>query len=93
MTTYTVRPAKNQLFCQPDEAEVKTAGGILLTANTAEAPKTAKVINVGSSVSGFAPDDTIVYKDYAATDIKLNGDDFFLISESDVLGAVIETNE
>ncbi len=91
--TYTVRPAKNQLFCQPDEAETKTASGFLLTSSATEAPKTAKVINVGTGVTGFTANDTIVYKDYSATDIKLNGGDFFLINEQDVLGAVVETNE
>lgn len=87
----TIRPAKNQLFCQPDEAEKKTASGILLTDQAAEAPKTAKVINVGEDVRYFGRDDTIVYKSYSTTDIKLNGKDFFLIAEDDVLGTVVET--
>lgn len=86
----TIRPAKNQLFCQPDEADKKTTSGILLTDNTAEAPKTAKVINTGESVTEFQSKDTIVYKPYSTTDIKLDGKDYFLIAEDDVLGAVIE---
>lgn len=86
----TIRPAKNQLFCQPDEAEKKTASGLLLTDNAAEAPKTARVINVGEEVQYFRRDDTIVYKSYATTDIKLDNTDFFLIAEDDVLGTVIE---
>lgn len=91
--TYTVKPAKNQLFCKHDEAEAKTASGILLPSTATEAPKTATVINVGEDVLDFKPHDTIIYKDYTATEIKLNNDDFFLISVDDVLGTVIEANE
>ena len=87
----TIRPAKNQLFCQPDEAEKKTASGLLLTDNAAEAPKTAKVINVGDGVQYFSSKDTIVYKSYSTTDVKLDGKDYFLIAEDDVLGTVVET--
>lgn len=89
--THTIRPAKNQLFCQPDEAERATASGILLTTQAAEAPRTAKIINVGLNVSQFESKQTIVYKSYSTTDIKLDGQDFFLIAEDDVLGTVVET--
>lgn len=91
-TTYTVKPASQQLFCQPDEAETTTSSGILLTAKAADKPKTAKVINVGSKVTEFSQADTIIYKTYATTDIKLNGEEFFLIDEQDVLGRLVEVD-
>lgn len=88
----TVKPSKNQLFCKPDEAQTKTASGILLEQKAAERPKTAKVINTGSGVGGFEANDTIIYKPYSISEVKLNGDDFFLVAEEDVLGTVIESN-
>lgn len=88
---HTVKPAPTQLFCKPDEAEQQTKSGILLSA-ALDKPKTAKVINIGDTVSGFHPKDTIVYKSYATTELKLNGDDYFLISQDDVLGTVVEVD-
>ena len=82
----TIKPAPKQLFCKPEEAVTKTASGILLDQKAAEKPRTAEVINVGDKVTAFSPHDKIVYKPYSTTDIKLNGEDFFLVPEDDVLG-------
>lgn len=89
----TIKPAKNQLFCKPDEAETKTVSGIILTEKATDKPKTAKVINVGDEVTQFKAHDTIVYKTYSTTDIKLDKADYFLIAEDDVLGTVVDTEE
>lgn len=88
----TVKPASNQLFCKPSEAEKVTKSGFLLSDDAAERPKTAEVINVGSNISEYKKHDTVVYKPYAISEIKLNGDNFFLISEDDVLGTVVEVD-
>lgn len=86
----TIKPAKNQLFCKPDDAELKI-GSIYVGEKSVAKPRTAKVINTGDAVVHFKANDTIIYKTYSTTDIKLNGVDFFLVSEEDVLGTVIET--
>jgi chaperonin GroES len=92
-TLKTVAPAPNQLFCKPDTAETKTETGLWLTESAAEKPRTAEVINVGEGVTGYQQKDTIVYKLYSATEIKLNNEDYFLISEEDVLGTLVEVKE
>lgn len=86
----TVKPASKQLFCKPDEAETTTKSGIILAQSTAEKPRTAQVINIGKEVIGFKSKETIIYKAYASTEIKLNGEEYFLISEEDVLGTVVD---
>ena len=87
----TIKPASKQLFCQPDEAEdKKTATGIFIAKQMQEKPQTATVINVGADVKGYAQKDKIVYKPYATTEIKLDGSEFFLIAEEDVLGTLVE---
>ena len=88
----TIRPAKNQLFCKQHDAEQKTASGLLLTGSATEAPKIAEVVNVGRDVTQFSQHDNIVYKSYSTTDIKLDGNDYFLIAEDDVLGTVVATD-
>jgi chaperonin GroES len=84
----TIAPAPQQLFCKPDEAETTTKSGFIL--QVTEKPRTAEVINVGNRVSNYKQKDTIVYKSYASSEIKLDGEDYFLISEEDVLGVVVE---
>lgn len=87
----TIKPASKQLFCKSKDAITKARSGILLTAEAAEKPQMAHVINVGSDVKDYVPEDTIIYKPYATTEIKLEGKTYFLVAEEDVLGSVIET--
>lgn len=89
----TIKPASEFLLCQPDEEQKVTASGILLSEKASEKPKTAKVINIGDSVTRFHSGDRIVYKSYSTSDIKLNNDDFFLVEERDVLGTVLEVED
>lgn len=87
----TIKPASKQLFCKPEEAVTKTSSGFFIPDKAAEKPKVAEVINVGSSVVEFKPKDRVIYKSYSTNDIKLDGQDYFLISEEDLLGTVVET--
>lgn len=89
----TIKPSAHQLFVKPDEKETKTASGLYMTEASAEKPSTAVVINVGSEVQGFEPDDKVVYKSYASTEIKLNGDEYMLLADEDVLGVIVDTGE
>lgn len=87
----TIQPASKQIFAKPTEAEKTTKSGFILSENAVDKPRTAEVINVGSEVKWLKAKDTIVYKMYTTTDIKLNNEDFMLIDEVDVLGVVVET--
>ncbi len=86
----TISPAKNQLFCKPEDTVKKTSSGILLADQAAEKPLIAEVINVGNNVTDYASKDKIVYKSYTTNDIKLDGAEYFLIDVDDVLGKVVE---
>lgn len=86
----TIKPAGIQVFCKPDEAETKTQAGIFIPATTAEKPKTATVLAVGPDVKGFKKNDRVIYRSYATTEFKLDGDDYFLVEEQDVLGEIVE---
>jgi len=87
----TIRPARKQLFCKPDEAETVTKAGIIIAETAAERPKTAVVINVGSEVKDYTSDQRILYKSYTTNEVKLDGQEFFLVHEDDILGEVVET--
>lgn len=86
----TIKPASNQLFCKPDKAETVTKSGFILAESAVDAPKTAEVINVGSGVKQFVQKDRVIYKAYSTTDITLEGVEYFLVSEDDILGVITE---
>lgn len=85
----TIKPSANQLFCKPDEVEEKTVSGLYIDKRTVDKPKTATVINVGSSVKEYSSNDKIVYKPYTTTEIKLNNEDFIIVAEEDILGKIV----
>ena len=89
-TMQTIAPAPRTLFCKPDEAKNETHSGILL-ATQAEKPKTATVINVGEGVT-YQRDDIIIYKPYATTEVKLDGQEYILVSEEDIIGKLVEND-
>lgn len=89
----TIKPANQQLFCKKQEAVTQTKSGFLLTEKNAEKPQLADVINVGDDVKSFKSKDVVVYKPYATVDVKLEGEEYFLIHQDDVLGSVVNVKE
>lgn len=87
----TIEPAKAHLFCKPDEAITKSKSGILLGEATASRPNMATVINSNSEL--YKRDDKVLYKSYTANETKVNGDEYIILNELDVLGTVVEVSE
>jgi chaperonin GroES len=84
----SIKPSKNNLFCKKQEQSEITTAGIIVPESMLEETQFAEVVTVGDKVSEHKPGDTIVYKEYTTTDIKLNDVDYFLINQEDVLGTV-----
>lgn len=93
-----VRPLGNRVLVQRLEAEDKTKGGIVLPETAKEKPKEGKVISAGKGK--IADDgkliplsvkegDKILFQSYAGTDIKIEGEEYMILSEDDIL-AIIE---
>ncbi|MCI0651786.1 MAG: co-chaperone GroES [Planctomycetes bacterium] len=99
MSTKTkLRPLSDKIVVQRLKAEEKTKGGIVLPDTAKEKPKEGRVISIGEgkllkdgSRAKFQvkKNDHIIFSSYAGTEIKVDGDDFLIMSEDDVL-AVIE---
>lgn len=83
-----LQPLADWIVAEPAEAVTKTASGLYLPENAAEKPKTAKVIKVGPKVKDVKAGDQIVYKSYSTTDLELEGTDYILVKEEDVLATV-----
>ena len=65
----------------------KTKSGILL-GEAKEKPAYAVVESVGPEVSGIKKGDKIVYKEYSTTEIKVDGKDYIILKEEDVLATL-----
>ena len=93
-----VVPLYDRLLVKRVEAEEKSKGGIILPDSAKEKPKEGKVISVGNGKINDKGErvaltvkegDKILFSAYAGTEIKVDGEDFLIMREEDVL-AVIE---
>jgi len=96
-TKINLRPLGDRLILQRAEAEAKTAGGILLPESAKDKPKEGRVIAVGE---GRVDDhgktvpmhvkvgDRVLFSSYAGTEVKYEGEEYLIMSESDVLAIV-----
>ena len=93
-----VRPLNDKVLIERAKADEKTKGGIILPEASKEKPKEGKIVAVGQgrlSDSGerisfqVKAGDRVLFKSYAGTDVKLDGKEYILMSEEEIL-AVIE---
>lgn len=94
----TIKPLADRVVIKLVEAEEKTKSGIILTATAQEKPQIAEVVAVGPGKTGddgvIVPvalnvGDRVIAAKYAGTEVKLDGVEYTIIAEKDVL-AVIE---
>lgn len=83
-----LQPLGEYIVAQAEEAATKTASGLFLPDNAQEKPKTAKVVAVGPSAKQLKVGDRIVYKSYTPTEVKIEGENYILVKEEDVLATV-----
>lgn len=93
-----VRPLGDRLLVQRLEAEEKTKGGIVIPDTAKEKPKEGKVISVGKGritdegktiPLSVKEGDKILFSSYAGSEIKIEGEEYLILKEEDVL-AIIE---
>jgi chaperonin GroES len=93
-----VKPLEDRVLVKQSEAEEKTAGGIVLPDTAKEKPQRGKVIAVGAgkildsgerAPVGVRKGDEVYYAKYSGTEIKIDGENYVILRESDIL-AVIE---
>ena len=96
-TKKTLKPLSDKVIVQKLEPEEKTSGRILLPDNTKEKPQEGKVIAVGpGSVDDKGqrkPMDVkegehVLFAKYSGTEIKLDGQEYLILSERDILAIV-----
>jgi chaperonin GroES len=83
-----LQPLAEWVVAEQEEATTRTASGIYLPEKAAEKPKTAKVLKVGSQVKEIKAGDRIVYKSYSTTEVSVDGSDYILVKEEDIIATV-----
>ena len=92
-----IRPLNDRILVKRLEQEEKTAGGIIIPDSAKEKPAEGKVIAVGNGKLNdngqrVAPavnaGDRVLFSKYGGTEVKLDGEDFLIMREDDILGIV-----
>ncbi len=83
-----IKPLSEYVVAQVEKQPTKTASGIYLPESSKEKSDVAVVRGVGGKVKELHTGDHIVYKSYSATSVKVNGEEYLLIKDEDVLATV-----
>ena len=91
-----IRPLGDRVVIKNVEAEENTKGGLLLTNASKEKPQMAEVLAVGPGgnvdgkeiVMNVEVGQKVIYSKYAGTEVKLEGEEYILVRQSDILAIV-----
>lgn len=92
-----VRPLQDRIIVQRIDDEETTVGGIIIPDTAKEKPQQGKVIAVGKGKvldngTRIEPDvktgDKVLFGKYAGTEVKLDGEEYLIMREDDILGVL-----
>jgi chaperonin GroES len=92
-----IRPLNDRILVKRLEEEAKTAGGIIIPDSAKEKPAEGEVIAIGPGklndhgervAMDVKPGDRVLFSKYGGTDIKIEGQDYLIMREDDILGVV-----
>lgn len=91
-----IRPLFDKVVVRLCEAEETTSSGIILTASAKEKPQVAEVIAVGPGgmvegkevVMTVKVGDKVITSKYSGTEVKLDGEEYIIVRQSDILAVV-----
>jgi chaperonin GroES len=94
------RPLHDRVVVRRVESEEKTAGGIIIPDTAKEKPQEGEVVAVGAGArdeSGklvpldVKAGDRILFGKWSGTEVKIDGQDYLIMKESDVMGIIEAT--
>ena len=92
-----IRPLHDRVIVQSIEEEAKTKGGIIIPDTAKEKPQEGKVIAVGpgkilengtKTTLDVKVGDKILFGKYSGSEIKIDGEEFIMMREDDILGVI-----
>ena len=92
-----IRPLNDRILVKRLEEEQTTAGGIIIPDSAKEKPAEGEIIAVGPgklsekgerTAMDVKPGDIVLFSKYGGTDVKIEGEDYLIMREDDILGVV-----
>lgn len=94
-----IKPLGDRIVVERLDEETKTAGGIIIPDNAKEKPKQGKVLAVGPGAKDengkrtpvdVKVGDVILFTQWAGNEVKIDGVEYLVMKESDVIGVIEE---
>ena len=92
-----IRPLNDRILVKRLEGEERTAGGIIIPDSAKEKPAEGEVVAVGPGklndagervAMDVAVGDRVLFSKYDGSEVKLDGEDFLIMREDDILGVI-----
>ena len=87
-----IQPLADRVLVEPMAAEEKTASGIYIPETAKEKPQKGKVVAVGPGKKDepltVKTGDTVLYGKYSGSELKLDGNDYLMMREDDILAII-----
>ena len=92
MSKLKIQPLGDRVLVKPADAETKTAGGIIIPDSAKEKPQRGTVVAVGPGKKDepitVKVGDLVLYGKYAGTEISIEGKDYLIMRESDIVAII-----
>ena len=92
MAKVNIKPLADRVLVEPAAAEEKTAGGIIIPDTAKEKPQKGTVVAVGPGKKDepmtVKVGDSVLYGKYAGTEITVDGENYLIMRESDIVAVV-----
>ncbi len=92
MSKLNIKPLADRVVIEPSAAEEKTAGGLIIPDTAKEKPQRGTVLAAGPGKKDepvtVKVGDVVLYGKYAGTEITVDGKDYLIMRESDVVAIV-----
>lgn len=92
-----IRPLHDRVIVKRNDAETKTVSGIIIPDSAKEKPQEGEIVAAGSGIRkedgtvlplDVKKGDKILFGKYAGTEIKIDGEEYIMMKEDDILGVI-----
>ena len=92
MSEVKIKPLADRVLIRPEEAEDKTASGIIIPDSAKEKPQRGTVVAAGPGTKDEKMEvkigDSVLYGKYSGTELNFDGKDYLIMKQSDILAII-----
>lgn len=92
MASLNIKPLADRVLVEPEQAEEKTAGGIIIPDTAKEKPQKGTIVACGEGKKDepitVKPGEKVLYGKYAGTEITIDGKEYLIMRESDIYAII-----